>query len=166
MVTAKNPILSGFYPDPSICRAGEDYYIVNSSFVYAPGIPIFHSRDLAHWEQIGNILDRPEQLPVNGSEISQGIYAPTIRFHDGTVLHDNNQCGSRWQLRGNGKRPHRTVVGIHIISARCGGGIDPSLFFDEDGKCYYVGTRPNPSGVRHNGDWEIWIEELDLQQCA
>lgn len=49
----------------------------------APGVPIFHSRDLAHWEQIGNILDRPEQLPVKGSEISQGIYAPTIRFHDG-----------------------------------------------------------------------------------
>ncbi len=84
MVTAKNPILSGFYPDPSICRAGEDYYIVNSSFVYAPGeFQFFHSRDLAHWEQIGNILDRPEQLPVKGSEISQGIYAPTIRFHDG-----------------------------------------------------------------------------------
>lgn len=52
MVTANNPILSGFYPDPSICRAGDDYYIVNSSFVYAPGVPIFHSRDLAHWEQI------------------------------------------------------------------------------------------------------------------
>ena len=59
MVTAKNPILSGFYPDPSICRVGEDYYLVTSSFVYAPGVPIFHSRDLAHWEQIGNILDRP-----------------------------------------------------------------------------------------------------------
>ena len=59
MVTVKNPILMGFYPDPSICRKGEDYYIVNSSFVYAPGVPIFHSRDLAHWEQIGNILDRP-----------------------------------------------------------------------------------------------------------
>ena len=62
MVTAKNPILSGFYPDPSICRVGEDYYLVTSSFVYAPGVPIFHSRDLAHWEQIGNILDRPSQL--------------------------------------------------------------------------------------------------------
>ena len=68
MVTANNPILSGFYPDPSICRAGDDYYIVNSSFVYAPGVPIFHSRDLAHWEQIGNILNRKEQLPVEGSE--------------------------------------------------------------------------------------------------
>ena len=62
MVTVKNPILMGFYPDPSICRKGEDYYIVNSSFVYAPGVPIFHSRDLAHWEQIGNILDRPSFL--------------------------------------------------------------------------------------------------------
>ena len=56
MVIAKNPILSGFYPDPSICRVGNDFYIVNSSFVYAPGVPIFHSRYLAHWEQIGNIL--------------------------------------------------------------------------------------------------------------
>lgn len=83
MVTANNPILSGFYPDPSICRAGDDYYIVNSSFVYAPGVPIFHSRDLAHWEQIGNILNRKEQLPVEGSEISRGIFAPTIRYHEG-----------------------------------------------------------------------------------
>lgn len=83
MVTVNNPILCGFYPDPSICRAGEEYYIVNSSFVYGPGVPIFHSRDLAHWEQIGNILDRREQLPVEGSEISEGIYAPTIRYHNG-----------------------------------------------------------------------------------
>ena len=60
-----------------------DYYIVNSSFVYAPGVPIFHSRDLAHWEQIGNILNRKEQLPVEGSEISRGIFAPTIRYHEG-----------------------------------------------------------------------------------
>ena len=72
MVIAKNPILSGFYPDPSICRVGNDFYIVNSSFVYAPGVPIFHSRDLAHWEQIGNILESKEQLQVEKSEISRG----------------------------------------------------------------------------------------------
>ena len=72
MVTVKNPILMGFYPDPSICRKGEDYYIVNSSFVYAPGVPIFHSRDLAPWEQIGNILYRPSQLPVE--RISQMVF--------------------------------------------------------------------------------------------
>ena len=64
MVIAKNPILSGFYPDPSICRVGNDFYIVNSSFVYAPGVPIFHSRDLSHWEQIGNILESKEHLQV------------------------------------------------------------------------------------------------------
>ena len=72
MSIAKNPVLSGFYPDPSICRVGEDYYMVNSSFAYFPGIPVFHSRDLAHWEQIGNALDREEQLPLSGSEISRG----------------------------------------------------------------------------------------------
>ncbi len=164
MVTAKNPILSGFYPDPSICRAGEDYYIVNSSFVYAPGVPIFHSRDLAHWEQIGNILDRPEQLPVKGSGISQGIYAPTIRFHDGLFsVHDHYQCKLRRQFHCNGKRSSRTVVGS-LLSREDAPGIDPSLFFDDDGKCYYGGTRPNPEGVRYNGDWEIWVQELDLRQ--
>lgn len=60
--TFKNPILSGFYPDPSICRVGEDYYMVTSSFVYFPGLPVFHSRDLVHWEQIGHAIHRPEQL--------------------------------------------------------------------------------------------------------
>ena len=121
MVTAKNPILSGFYPDPSICRAGEDYYIVNSSFVYAPGVPIFHSRDLAHWEQIGNILDRPEQLPVKGSEISQGIYAPTIRFHDGLFYMITTKCKLRRQFHCNGKRSSRTVVGSLLSRRRCSG---------------------------------------------
>ena len=75
----KNPILPGFYPDPSICRVDEDYYLVTSTFAYFPGVPIFHSRDLIHWEQIGNILDRPSQLPLNGTEVSQGIFAPTLR---------------------------------------------------------------------------------------
>ncbi len=84
MVKAVNPVLSGFYPDPSICRAGKDFYMVNSSFAYFPGVPIFHSRDLAHWEQAGNILDRQELLPLDGSEISEGIYAPTIRYNNGT----------------------------------------------------------------------------------
>ena len=85
MVTVKNPILMGFYPDPSICRKGEDYYIVNSSFVYAPGVPIFHSRDLAHWEQIGNILDRPSQLPVAGRIISATMPRASIRAFFSTM---------------------------------------------------------------------------------
>ena len=163
MVTAKNPILSGFYPDPSICRAGEDYYIVNSSFVYAPGVPIFHSRDLAHWEQIGNILDRPEQLPVKGSEISQGIYAPTIRFHDGLfyMITTNVSYGGNFIVTA--KDPAGPWSDPYYLGEDAP-GIDPSLFFDDDGKCYYCGTRPNPEGVRYNGDWEIWVQELDLRQ--
>ena len=161
MVTAVNPILSGFYPDPSICRAGDDYYIVNSSFVYAPGVPIFHSKDLAHWEQIGNILDREEQLQVAGDEISRGIFAPTIRYHEGTyymittnVSHGGNFIVTAKQPEGPWSEPY--YLGDDAP------GIDPSLFFDDDGKCYYCGTRPNPEGVRYNGDWEIWVQELDL----
>lgn len=72
MTIANNPILGGFYPDPSICRVGEDFYLVNSSFGYAPGIPIFHSRDLAHWEQLGNVLERDTQLRLDHQEIPQG----------------------------------------------------------------------------------------------
>ena len=67
-VTLQNPLLPGFYPDPSICRVGDDFYMVTSSFSYYPGAPIFHSRDLAHWEQIGHVLDRPEQLPLDPYE--------------------------------------------------------------------------------------------------
>src|SRR6266567_8631542 len=80
-----NPVIPGFHPDPSICRVGEDYYLVCSSFEYFPGVPIFHSRDLVHWTQIGNVLERPGQLrlPPETTSSSGGIYAPTLRYHDG-----------------------------------------------------------------------------------
>lgn len=84
MTIVHNPILPGFYPDPSICAVGRDFYLVNSTFAYFPGVPIFHSRDLAHWRQIGNVLTRPSQLPLDGCRHSRGIYAPTLRYHDGT----------------------------------------------------------------------------------
>ena len=160
MTTAHNPILKGFYPDPSVCRVGDDFYIVCSSFVYAPGVPIFHSKDLAHWEQIGHVLHDEEQLPVSG-EISRGIFAPTIREHNGTfymittnVSHGGNFIVTAKDPAGPWSKPY--YLGEDAP------GIDPSLFFDDDGKCYYVGTRPNPEGVRYNGDWEIWVQELDL----
>ena len=82
--TFENPMLSGFYPDPSICRVGDDYYLVNSSFEYFPGVPIFHSKDLVHWRQIGHVLTRPSQLPLKKMRASGGIFAPTLRYHDGT----------------------------------------------------------------------------------
>ena len=114
MVKAVNPVLSGFYPDPSICRAGKDFYMVNSSFAYFPGVPIFHSRDLAHWEQAGNILDRQELLPLDGSEISEGIYAPTIRYNNGTyyMITTNVSHGGNFIVTAENRKDHGLA---HII---------------------------------------------------
>ncbi len=78
MKTFKNPIIPGTYPDPSICRVDDDYYLVTSSFEYFPGVPIFHSKDLVNWRQIGHVLDRPSQLNLDGTPYSKGIYAPTF----------------------------------------------------------------------------------------
>ena len=78
-----NPVIRGFYPDPSVCKANGKYYLACSSFQYFPGVPIFHSKDLANWEQIGNVLDRESQLPLGNCRHSEGIYAPTIRYHEG-----------------------------------------------------------------------------------
>ena len=78
-----NPVIRGFNPDPSICRCGDDYYIVTSSFEFFPGVPVYHSRDLVHWECISHVLDRESQLYLRGARASGGIFAPTIRYHDG-----------------------------------------------------------------------------------
>ena len=163
MYYAKNPILPGFCPDPSICRVGEDYYIVNSSFAYFPGVPIFHSKDLATWKQIGNVLDRPSQLPLTGCGHSQGIFAPTIRYHEGTyyMITTNISAGGNFFVTSDS--PTGPWSEPYFLGPEAA-GIDPSLFFDEDGKCYYVGTRPRTQGVRYNGDWEIWVQELDLEK--
>ena len=84
MIHYQNPIIPGFYPDPSICRVKEDYFLVTSSFEYFPGIPLFHSRDLVHWEQIGHGIHRPDQLDYKNCETSLGLWAPSIRYHEGT----------------------------------------------------------------------------------
>lgn len=161
MVTVNNPVLSGFYPDPSICAVGNDFYLVNSTFAYFPGIPVFHSRDLAHWRQIGNVLDRPSQVHLEGCSHSQGIYAPTIRYHEGVfyVITTNVSGGGSFIVTA--RDPAGSWSEPYFLGEEAP-GIDPSLFFDSDGTCYYVGTRPNPDGVRYNGDWEIWAQKLDL----
>lgn len=160
-VFAKNPIMPGFYPDPSICAVGGDYYLINSTFAYFPGLPIMHSRDLAHWEQIGNAMHRESQLPLEGAGHSAGLFAPTIRYHGGrfyvictNVSHGGNYVVTAENPEGPWSEPS------YIKGAE---GIDPSLFFDDDGKCYYIGTHPNPEGCKYNGDWYIWIQELDLE---
>ena len=78
-----NPVLPGFHPDPSVCRVGADYYLVNSSMEYFPGVPIYHSRDLVHWRQIGHCLTRSSQSDLERCVSSQGIFAPTLRYHAG-----------------------------------------------------------------------------------
>lgn len=161
MIQAINPILSGFYPDPSICRVGEDFYLVNSTFAYFPGVPIWHSKNLADWEQIGNVLDRPSQVPLNKSGHSGGIFAPTIRYYNGTFYMITTNVSGGGNFLVTAKDPAGPWSEPYYLDAP---GIDPSLFFDDDGSCYYVGTRPNPAGVRYNGDWEIWVQKLDLEQ--
>ena len=79
----RNPVIPGFYPDPSVCRVGDMFYLVCSSFNYFPGVPLFESRDLVNWDQIGYVLTRPSQLPLQSSSTVGGIYAPTIRYSNG-----------------------------------------------------------------------------------
>ncbi|MFF3849829.1 glycoside hydrolase family 43 protein [Streptomyces sp. NPDC002328] len=133
--TVSNPVIPGFHPDPSVCRAGDDYYLACSSFEYFPGVPLFHSRDLVHWTQIGNALDRPSQLrlPLD-SPSSGGIYAPTLRHHDGrfwlivtNVSGDGNLLFTATDPAGPWSDPI-PLPGVH--------GIDPDLAWDDDGVCW------------------------------
>lgn len=161
MYHAENPILPGFRPDPSICRVGKDYYLVTSTFAYFPGVPVYHSRDLAHWEQIGNVLDRESQLPLRGCKTSQGIFAPTIRYFQGRYYMITTNVSEGGNFIVTAQTPEGPWSEPHYLG-EAAQGIDPSLFFDWDGTCYYTGTRPNRKGVRYNGDWEIWAQQLDL----
>ncbi len=148
-----NPVLPGFYPDPSITRAGEDYYLVCSSFEYFPGVPIFHSRDLIHWKQIGHVLDRISQLDIRSCASSDGIYAPTIRYHEGIfymITTDVRGKGNFYVTAENPAGPWSDPVIVPY------GGIDPSLMFDDDGKVY-VTTQQGANYDSHVIQYEIDI---------
>lgn len=147
----RNPVLPGFYPDPSVCRVGDDFYLCNSSFQFFPGVPVFHSKDLIHWEQIGNVLDRESQLPLTGANSWLGIYAPTIRYNDGLYYMVTTNVGNGSDGRGNFFVTATDPAGpwsepIWLDQ----GGIDPSFFF-EDGKVYFTS----------NPDDAIWMCEID-----
>lgn len=130
----KNPIIPGFYPDPSVCRVGEDYYLVNSTFEYFPGVPVFHSKDLVNWEQIGYCLTRESQLNLKSCAPSGGIYAPTIRYHEGTFyMITTNVCDKQNFIVYTEDPAGEWSEPVWLKQ----GGIDPSLYF-EDGKCYMV----------------------------
>jgi alpha-N-arabinofuranosidase len=154
----RNPILSGYYPDPSVLRVDGDYYLIASSFTNFPGLPLFHSRDLANWTQIGNVIDRPSQFSFKGLRSSRGIYAPDIshragRFYVVTTCVD---CGGNVVMTAaNPAGPWSDPVKLKF------GGIDPSLFWDSDGKAYLVGNDAPAETPRYDGHRAIWVQEFD-----
>ncbi len=154
-----NPILQGFYPDPSIVRVGADYYLVNSTFAWFPGMPIFHSRDLADWTQIGNAIDRPKQLDLTKTNMGLGLYAPDISFHDGTfyILNTCVGCGGNFVITA--KRPEgpwSDPVWLPGVD-----GIDTSLFFDDDGSAWIVHNGPPPEKPNYAGHTALWLQQFD-----
>jgi len=146
-----NPIIRGFHPDPSICRVGDDYYLVNSSFEYFPGIPVFHSKDLVNWTQIGNCVKRADKFPLDRVKDSGGIWAPTIRHEKGIfyVTATLEKYGNFIITSADPAGEWSDPVWVEM------GGIDPSLYF-ENGKAYYC---TNES--LHPGKEEISMAEID-----
>ena len=148
----ENPILRGFHPDPSICRVGEDYYLVVSSFEYFPGLPIYHSCDLVNWRQIGSCLQRAEEFPLLTVGDSGGVWAPAIRWHEGvfyvtaTLEKFGNFIVTATDPAGSWSSP----VWLKEI-----GGIDPSIYF-EDGRAYYCTNEALTSPEA------ISLEEIDV----
>lgn len=157
-----NPILQGFYPDPSIVRVGEDYYLVNSTFSWFPGMPIFHSRDLVHWTQIGNAIDRSSQLDFGKLGMGQGLYAPDISFHDGTFYLINTcvGCGDTFVMTA---RDPAGPWSDPIFLPDLAGAIDPSIFFDEDGTAWIVNNGPPQEKPRYEGHRALWLQQFDAK---
>jgi xylan 1,4-beta-xylosidase len=131
-VTYTNPVIPGFWSDPSVCWVGEDYYLVNSTFEYFPGVPVFHSKDLVNWELIGYCIDRPTQLPKD-----LNIFATTIRYHEGTFYMITTNIGGGGNFYVTATNPAGPWSDPVFIEAQ---GIDPDLFFDEDGKVYIISS--------------------------
>lgn len=149
-----NPVIKGFYPDPSVCKVQDKYYLVCSSMQYFPGVPLFESTDLINWKQIGHCLTRKSQIHLDKVSSSGGVFAPTIRFNNGrfymTTTNDTtHQNFYVWtdNIYSEWSEP------IYINQ----GGIDPSLYF-EDGKTYFMSNGADDSGVSGIVQCEIDIE--------
>jgi alpha-N-arabinofuranosidase len=161
--TYRNPVIPGFAPDPSITRVGLDYYLVTSTFEYFPGIPVYHSRDLVNWSLIGHALADPRSAGLAQVESSGGVQAPTIRHHAGvfyvvsTSIVDGKAVSfivTATDAKGPWSAPKVLEDAV---------GIDPSLFFDDDGRVWYTANwlPPDP---QFPGQAEIWLQELDLSR--
>ncbi|WP_080055539.1 glycoside hydrolase family 43 protein [Spirosoma aerolatum] len=161
--TLVNPILTGFYPDPSIVKVGPDYYLINSTFSYFPGIPVMHSKDLKNWKQIGNVIDRPEQMDFMGERLTRGLFAPGISYYKGTfyvtctdIDHDGNFVVTAKNPAGPWSNP------VKLPQVR---GIDPSIYFDEGtDKAYIIYNSDAPDRKPlYSGHRTIRMYEFDYQ---
>jgi xylan 1,4-beta-xylosidase len=157
--TYTNPVLSGFHADPSVCRMGkDDYYLATSSFEYFPGVPIYHSKDLVHWRQVGHALTRESQLPLAGQLSSKGIFAPTLRCHLGTLYLVTTNIDNGGSFFVSTRDPAGAWSEPVWIKEKSW-SMDPSLFFDDDGKVYYT----RHGGGRHGG---VYQAEIDMATGA
>lgn len=158
-----NPILPGWYSDPSICTNGEDYFLVTSTFAYFPGVPIFHSTDLVNWKQIGHVLNRPEQLPLNGQKISEGIFAPAISYnpHNQTyyMITTNIRRGNFYVKTKDPFGEWSDPIWLPKVQ-----GIDPSFLFDDDGRAFIVNNDTPDGGSTYDGHRAIRIVEFDVEK--
>lgn len=149
-----NPVIKGFYPDPSICKVDDTYYLVCSSFQYFPGVPLFESKDLVNWTQIGHCLTRKSQIDLETVGSSGGVFAPTIRYNDGRFYMTTTNDTTRqnfyvWtdDIYGEWSEP------IMVDQ----GGIDPDLYF-EDGKVFFMSNGTDDEGIGGIIQCEIDIE--------
>ncbi|AKQ46600.1 glycoside hydrolase [Rufibacter radiotolerans] len=160
-----NPIIQGAYPDPAITRKGGDYYMVHSSFAIFPGVPIFHSKDLVNWTQIGHVLDRVSQLNVHDTGISQGVYAPDIEYNpnnDTFYMIVTAFAGGAGNIVVKSKDPAKGWSEPFKLNF---GGIDPSLFFDDNGKAYVVhNDAPDKGKELYEGHRVIKVWDYDLEK--
>ncbi len=160
----QNPILAGWYPDPAITDDGKgNFYMVHSTFAFYPGIPIFHSTDLVNWKQIGHVLDRPEQLELEGFGVSRAIFAPDISYDNGifyvtsTIVDgQGNFVVTATDPAGEWSNP------VFLPEVK---GIDPGLFFDEDDKTYMVyNSDPPDNKPLYQGHRTIRMVEFDKKE--
>ncbi|HYD25191.1 MAG TPA: glycoside hydrolase family 43 protein [Croceibacterium sp.] len=159
--TFRNPVLPGFHPDPSIVRVGADFYLVNSTFAWLPGIPVLHSRDLVSWRLLGHAIDRAGQLDFTGLGTNRGIFAPAITHHAGRfyIVTTCIDCGGNFYVTASDPAgPWSDPVWLEFD------GIDPSLFIDDDGRGWLVNNGPPAGPPRYEGHRAIWIQQFDLDQ--
>nr|XP_018261277.1 uncharacterized protein I303_05713 [Kwoniella dejecticola CBS 10117]OBR83435.1 hypothetical protein I303_05713 [Kwoniella dejecticola CBS 10117] len=164
---ARNPILAGFNPDPSICRAGSDYFLAVSSMEFFPGIPIYHSKNLVDWQLIGHALSRPSQIVIRGTKPGFGVFAPTLRYHNGRFYIATAIC-TGWDDESSSKGFYVSTDDIWNETSWSDPiyfdilGIDQDLFFDDDGRTYLSVAKRKNEG-QPEPTWEaVWGVEVDL----